>query len=100
MDVEETREIYDCLVARFGKTGIDDILYPCWDPDLVNYYVETPTLKHQDGADIPAKEEYPYQDFVYNLEWFLDILRERGKWPIAETIQTEVQCNAMSAEVR
>ncbi len=99
MSVDEIRKIYDALVARFGKTSIDGLLCPCWDPDLVHYYVEPPTLKHRHVEDLPTKKEYPYQDFVFNLEWFLDILRERGKWPLTETIQTEVPCNERRGEI-
>ncbi len=59
-----TLETYNKLTTRFGKANIDSVLCPCWDKELA--------LHNPDGA-----LNYPYRDFIDNLEWFLDILTEK-----------------------
>lgn len=69
------RETYDILIAQYGQVGIDSILCPCWDIFLITY-------------DPDGRPGFPYRDFIDNLEWFLDVLRERGKWPLSGSAST------------
>ncbi len=64
MDVRRT---YDTLIEHFGKSNIDSILCPCWDKGL----------EYRDRGGQPI-DEYPYLNFVDNMEWFLNVLQKRG----------------------
>lgn len=61
---EKTLDRYNRLIKRFGQAGIDDILYPCWEKDLILY--------NRNG-----EPSYPYADFVYNMTWFEGVVQER-----------------------
>ena len=73
------RDIYNALCQRFGERGIKSLLGPCWDEEATTYFY--PSYPGTNISNLQAEPiiESPYENFINNMEWFIEIVEQRDK---------------------
>ena len=79
MGLQKAKATYNALCQRFGRGNIDSLLHPCWNEKVTTHFYPSRPRTNIPNMKAEPIIEYPYRNFVDNMEWFVELVEQRDK---------------------